>query len=102
MYKNSTFFHAQVKQITCKYLLPSYLYNAVFFLHFFSDTTAKNAWLFTKSILTCYNTKKVSITLFFILNGWHALYACSYRNAANWFPDMQKRDMFLYKHNIFL
>ena len=31
----------------------------------FSDTTAKNAWLFTKSILTCYNTKKVSITFFF-------------------------------------
>ena len=29
-------------------------------------------------------------------------YACIYRNAANWFPDMQKRDMFLYKHNIFL
>ena len=30
----------------------------------FSDTTAKNAWSFTKSILTCYNTKKVSITFF--------------------------------------
>ena len=35
------------------------------FFAFFSDTTAKNAWLFTKSILTCYNTKKVSITFFF-------------------------------------
>ena len=28
-------------------------------------------------------------------------YACIYRNAANWFPDMQKRDMFLYKHTFF-
>ena len=35
-------------------------------------------------------------------NIFFALYACIYRNAANWFPDMQKRDMFLYKHNIFL
>ena len=35
------------------------------FFAFFSDTTAKNAWLFTKSILTCYNTKKVRITFFY-------------------------------------
>ena len=41
MYKNSTFFHAQVKQIICKYLLPSYLYNAVFFCIFFRHNCQK-------------------------------------------------------------